>query len=76
MRLNKSCKKADLGMAAVGNLRALYLDSRGRIKLLLIFDIPMQLLFSFSSFRKTFMERGEKKEKEMVEGSGCREILK
>ena len=29
--LNKSCKKADLGMAAVGNLRALFLDLRGRI---------------------------------------------
>ena len=52
--LHKSCKKDDLGMAAVGNLRALFLDLRGRIKLLLLlFRHPMQILFSFSSFRKT-----------------------
>ena len=76
MRLNKSCKKADLGMAAVGDLRALFLDLRGRIKLLL-FKHPDAafVFFLFFSVDLNGKRRNKAKEIQMVEGSGWGEIL-
>ena len=61
--LIKSCKKTDLGMAAVGNLRALFLDSRGRIKLLLLFRHPDAAFVFFLFFSVDFNRKRRKKRK-------------
>jgi len=64
-------------MAAVGNLRALFLDLRGRVNLLLLFKHPDAafVLFLFFSVDLNGKRRNKAKEIQMVEGSGWGEIL-
>ena len=64
-------------MAAVGNLRALFLDLGGRVNLLLLFKHPDEafVFFLFFSVDLNGKRRNKGKEIQMVEGSGWREIL-